>query len=109
METWTEMINKQIGSEIWQLEMLCRNVIESLPIVVLYAVPIILCVVWFLVALDRMLTEDKDIPQSFDQHKAIEQHHKSARDRSSNLPQDFYINTAMQIPGFHADCGLKAL
>jgi hypothetical protein len=83
MHTWFELINGPIRSEMLQLELLCREVIESLPAVIIYAVPILFCTVWLLVALDCMLAEGKDMPQSIDQHKITERCYGSFRDRSS--------------------------
>jgi hypothetical protein len=81
METWIDMINEQIGSEIWQTELI--KVLESMLIVFVCAIPILFCIVWLLTALDYIFTKDRDMPQSFDQHTIREQQHGSSRDGSS--------------------------
>ena len=83
MENWIEMMNEQMSSEMWQLELLCRKAIESFPFVVLCAVPILFCIVWFLVALDRKSVQHRDIPQSLDQHKMMERYNTSSGNRFS--------------------------
>lgn len=83
METWIEMMNEQMSSEMWQLELICRKAIESLPFVVFCVVPILFCIVWFLVALDRKSVEHRNMPQSLDQHKMMERYNESSGDRFS--------------------------
>lgn len=68
MDTWIELMSEPMRSEMLQLELLCRDVIESLP-VILCGIMVVCCAFWLLVALDCMLRERRHLPQS---HEACE-------------------------------------
>jgi len=83
MDTWIDLTNELMKDEIVQLELLCREVIESLPFVVVCAIPILFGTAWLLAALDGMFVQNQDMPQSLDQHQTADQHLGSPRDKLS--------------------------
>lgn len=71
MDTWIELINEPMRSGTFQLELLCGDVIESLP-TILCVILVICCAFWLLVASGCMLQEGKHLPQSHDACKTLE-------------------------------------
>ena len=91
MDTWIELISEPMRSEMLQLELLCRDVIESLPAIIC-GMLVLCCAFWLLVALGCMLQEGKHLPQPDEACKTAEQYHGLSGNRFSQtatrLPQD---------------------
>ena len=61
MNTWIELINGPIWSQMFQMDLLCQKAIESLLVFTLCAIPILFGVMGLLVVMDSMLLEDEDL------------------------------------------------
>jgi hypothetical protein len=61
MNTWIELINGPIWSQMLQVDLLCQKAIESLLFFTLCAIPILFGVMGLLVVIDRTLLEDEDL------------------------------------------------
>lgn len=83
MNTWIELINEPMKSEILQLELLSQEVIESLPYFIVYAIPILFGVIMLLATLDCMFLEDRSLLQSRNIAKTGNKDHGPSRDSFS--------------------------
>ncbi|MFC1792769.1 hypothetical protein ACFL3Q_04200 [Planctomycetota bacterium] len=92
MNTWIELINEPLKSEIVQLELLSWEVIDSLPFVIVYAIPILFGVMMLLAVLDCLFLEDKDLPQSYQGSKTGEKHPGPSRDSFSQPATRLFQN-----------------
>jgi hypothetical protein len=75
MNTWIEMINGPIGSEMIQLELLWQEVIVSLLYVIVYANLILFSIAWLLAAVDCVFAKGRDMTESQNQNKTGKRHH----------------------------------
>ncbi|MFC1795054.1 hypothetical protein ACFL3Q_15885 [Planctomycetota bacterium] len=92
MNSWIELINEPIKSEILQLELLSQEVIESLPFVIVYAIPILFGVIMLLAALDCMFLEDRDNTQSCIASKTGKEDPAASKDNFSQAATRFLQN-----------------
>jgi hypothetical protein len=83
MNTWIEMINGPMRSEMLQFELLCQEVIVSVLFVLVYAIMILFGIAWLLAALDCIFAKGKDMTESQDQHKTGERCHGLSRNKFS--------------------------
>jgi hypothetical protein len=91
MDTWIELMSEPMSSEILQLELLGRGVIESLGTVIC-GMLVLSCALWLVVALIHMLREARHPQQSHDACKTAEGYHGSCRERFSQTAKRFSQN-----------------
>jgi hypothetical protein len=61
MNTWIELINGPIWSQMLQMDLLCQKAIESLLSFTLCAIPTLFGVMGLLVVMDSMFLENEDL------------------------------------------------
>ena len=78
MNTWNELINGPLRSEMLQLELLFQKMIESIPLIAVSAIAIFFGLLLLLAAFDRMFLEDKDLQLTKEISKPAEQYPQPA-------------------------------
>lgn len=82
MDTWIELITEPMRSEMFQLELLCREVIESLRAIIC-GIFALYGALWLVAALGCTLQEGRHLSQSHDAWKAGERRRGSSGERFS--------------------------
>lgn len=92
MNTWTEMINGPLRSEMLQLEILFQKMMESIPLITFSAIAMFFVLLGLLAALDCIFLRDKDSQMTNKESQTEEQYPNSSRDKYSQQATRYLLN-----------------